>query len=80
MQDFSFEGVHQIFRVRFAVGQDKIWGQGTEIWGNFSKICIKINKNMKTFEISEKCKYLSEIFQFLVALWGTIRIIIYIYT
>ena len=51
MQDFSVEGVRQMFggsdfsRVErnFAIGQSP------KIWGNFSKICIKINKNVQDY-------------------------------
>ena len=41
-------------------------GQSLKIWGNFSKICIKINKNFgKIIEkIREKCKLLGYILIF----------------
>ena len=52
MQDFSVEG-----------GPQNVWGgsdfsrvernftigQSPKIWGNFSKICIKINKKLKKY-------------------------------
>ena len=38
-------------------------GQSPKIWGNFSKICIKINKNLKVIEKNQgKNTDFSEIF------------------
>ena len=66
MQDFSVEG-----------GPQNVWGgadfsrvernftigQSPKIWGNFSKICIKINKKLKNIEkIREKNANFSENF------------------
>ena len=52
MQDFSVEGVHQ----KFGGGSDfEGWeqnftaGKSPKIYGNFSKICVKIIKNMKIY-------------------------------
>ena len=49
MQDFSVEGVHQIFGgYDFRVQERNFTiGQSPKIWGNFSKMCSKINKNVK---------------------------------
>ena len=38
-------------------------GQSPKIWGNFSKICIKINKKLKDIEkIREKMQAFQQIF------------------
>ena len=38
-------------------------GQSPKIWGNFSKICIKINKKLKNIEkIREKMQIFQKIF------------------
>ena len=49
MQDFSVEGVRQMFGRSDFLGGNEILllGKSGKIWGNFSKICIKINKNLK---------------------------------
>ena len=37
--------------------------QSPKIWGNFSKICIKINKFLKSIEkMREKCKFFGKFF------------------
>ena len=48
MQDFSVEGVHEMFGVSdfSRVERNITIGQSPKIWGNFSKICIKINKKL----------------------------------
>ena len=66
MQDFSVEG-----------GPENVWGgsdfsrvernftigQSPKIWGNFSKICIKINKKVEKIEkIREKMQIFQKIF------------------
>ena len=66
MQEFSVEG-----------GPQNVWGgsdfsrvllnftigQSPKIWGNFSKICIKINKKLKNIEkIREKMQIFQKIF------------------
>ena len=38
-------------------------GQSPNIWGNFSKIGIKINKNLQNYwKIPEKCKFFGKSF------------------
>ena len=64
MQDFSVEeGPPNVWGVRFFEGGKKFYYWGSpNIWDNFSKICIKINRNLEIIGIiQEKCK-LSEIF------------------
>ena len=67
MQDFSVEGVQKMFGgSHFSmVERNFTIGQRPNIWGNFSKICIKINKKLKNIEkIREKCKFLRKFFNF----------------
>ena len=50
MQDFLGEGgAANVWGSDFR-GSERIFtiGQSTNIWGNFSKICIKINENFET--------------------------------
>ena len=49
MQDFSVEGgPPNVWGSDFSkVERNFTRGQSPKIWGNFSKICIKINKNLK---------------------------------
>ena len=62
MQDFSGGGV-DFSRVK----RNFTIGQSLKIWGNFSKICIKINKQLKNIEkIREKCKFLRKFINFQV--------------
>ena len=63
VQDFTVEGVHQMFeRFNFSgVGTKFYYWESYKIWGNFSKICIKIigeiiEKLLGKFE--NKCKKL----------------------
>ena len=52
MQDFSVEGGPENvwWGVRIFDGGTKFTiGQSPKFWGNFSKICIKINKKLKTY-------------------------------
>ena len=45
-------------------------GQSHQIWGNFSKICIKINKNLEILlRRFEKNANFSEFFNFRAGLW-----------
>ena len=65
MQDFSVEGVHKMFvgGSDFSrVERNITIGQSPKIWGNFSKIFIKINKNWKNWENSRKNANFSESF------------------
>ena len=49
MQDFSVEGVRQMLRGSdfSRVERNFTIEKSPKIWGNFLKICIKINKNLK---------------------------------
>ena len=39
--------------------------QSNKIWGNFSKICIKINKKLKKLrKFDKKCKFFRKFFNF----------------
>ena len=79
MQHFSVEGIHQMFMGPFFGNLDKILllGQAPEIWGNFSKIFIKIIKNLKNYlENLRKIKIFSNFFIFVTYVEENIRIII----
>ena len=61
---FRLRGIHKMFwGSNFSrVERNFTIGQSPKIWGNFSKIGIKINKNLQNYwENSRKCNY-SEIF------------------
>ena len=62
MQDFSVEGVHKMFLGSdFSRVERKFTiGQSPKIWGNFSKICININKKFE--KIREKMQIFQKIF------------------
>ena len=65
MQDFSVdEGPQNVWGSDFLrVERNCTIGQSPKIWGNFSKIGIKINKICKIIgKIREKCKFLENIF------------------
>ena len=47
---FFGEGGFQIFWVHDFWGSERKSTIGQKIWGNFSKICININKNLKSIE------------------------------
>ena len=51
MQDFSVEGGPQnVWGSDFSrVERNFTIGQSPKIWGNLSKICIKINKKLKKY-------------------------------
>ena len=51
MQEFSVEGVRKMFGGSdfSRVERNLTIGQSPEIWGNFSKIGIKINKNLQNY-------------------------------
>ena len=50
MQEFSVERVHQMFGGPIFEGRKGMLQSGSlKIWGNFSKICRKINKNLKNY-------------------------------
>ena len=61
MQDFSVDEVYQMFGESGFRGSDRNFtiGQSPQIWGNFSNICIKINKSLGklsrklTFDINQ---------------------------
>ena len=58
-------------------------GQSPKICGNFSKICIKINKKLKNIEqIREKCNFFRKFFNFRVGhkflIMGQIKNLIWI--
>ena len=50
------------------VEQNFTIGQSPKIWGNFSKICIKINK--KNSKINEKIREKMQIFQKFFLIFG----------
>ena len=57
----------------FAGDGDKILlvGQSYDIWGNFSKICIKIIKNLKNYwENLRKMQFYPKNFQLSTKMWG----------
>ena len=65
MQDFSVEGVQKMFGGSdfSRVERNFTIGQSPKIWGNFSKIRIKINKKLKKYgENSRKNANFSENF------------------
>ena len=65
MQDFSVEGGPQNVGGSdfLRVDRNFIIGQSPKIWGNLSKICIKINKNLQNdWENSRKMQIFSEYF------------------
>ena len=51
MQEFSVERVQQMFGGTDFGGSERNFtiGQMPKIYGNFSKICIKINKTLKNY-------------------------------
>ena len=63
----SLRGIRQMFRWSdsSSVERNFTLGQSPNIWGNFSKISIKINKNLKNYsEILRKNADCSEFFKF----------------
>ena len=73
MQDFSVEGGPKMFGGSdfSKVERNLTTGQSPKIWGNFSKICIKINKKLKKIE---KIREKMQIFQkFFLIFWRAIN-------
>ena len=65
MQDFSVEGgPPDVWGSDFSrVERNFTIGQSPKIWGNFSKICNKINRNLKNYrENSRKMQIFRKIF------------------
>ena len=62
---FRLRGVHKIFGGSdfLRVERNFTIGQIPKIWGNFSKICIKFNKNLPNYwENSRKMQILRKVF------------------
>ena len=64
MQDFSVKGgPENVGGSDFSrVERNFTIGQSPKIWGNFSKICIKINKKIE--KIEKKCNFFRKFFNF----------------
>ena len=76
MQDFSVEGGPQnVWGGSDFSRVDRIFtiGQSPKIWGNFSKICIKINKKLKN---TEKIREKMQIFQKIFLIFGCHKFVI----
>ena len=64
MHDFSVEGVHQMFGGSDFSRVERNFTKSPKIWCNFSKIDIKINKNLQTFcENSRKMQIFRKFFK-----------------
>ena len=64
---FRLRGVHKMFGGSdfSRVERNFLIGQSPKIWGNFSKSCIKINKNLHNYCYnSRKCKFFGNFFNF----------------
>ena len=78
-RNFSGERGPQMFGRTFLEGWDKFYyWQGPEVWGNFSKICFRIIKNMKNCWENLREIQSSRKFSFFELAMGKIRIIIYV--
>ena len=68
MQYFRLRGIRQRLGASdcSSVERNFTIGQISKIWGNFSKICIKINKNLQNYwENSRKMQNFRNFFNFL---------------